>query len=109
MDTQATDLQLLANRIAKLERQNRFWKIGGVLAALALASLLAVGVRAQQEWLRATQRAKLIEAQDFVLTDANGITKGEFSTKDGNPILELYGPTGKVIWSTNPRMVIQGQ
>ncbi len=109
MDTPATELQLLADRIAKLERQNRFWKVGGVLAVMALASLLAVGVRAQQEWPRATQRAKTIEAEAFVLTDANGVTKGEFSTKDGNPILQLYGPTGKVIWSTSPRMVIQGQ
>ncbi len=108
MDTPATELQLLANRIAKLERQNRFWKIGGVLAALALGSLLAIGVRAQES-RRPTQRANLIEAGAFVLTDASGVTKGEFSTKDGNPILELYGPTGKVIWSTNPRMVAQGR
>ncbi|HEY6904923.1 MAG TPA: hypothetical protein VI216_11495 [Candidatus Acidoferrales bacterium] len=108
MNNPATDLQLLANRIAKLERQNRFWKIGGVLATLALASLLAIGVRAQ-EWPRPTQRAKLIEAGAFVLTDANGVTKGEFSIKDGNPVLQLYGPTGKVIWSTNPRVVTQGE
>lgn len=108
MDTPATELQLLANRIARLERQNRFWKIAGALAALALASLVAIGVRAQ-EWPRPAQRAKLIEAESFVLTDANGVTKGEFSTKDGNPVLQLYGPRGKVIWSTNPRMVIQGQ
>jgi hypothetical protein len=106
MDT--PELQLLANRVAKLERQNRFWKTGGVLAALALAALVAIGVRAQ-EWPRPTQPAKLIEAQAFVLTDANGVTKGEFSSKDGDPVLELYGPTGKVIWSTNPRIVIQGQ
>jgi hypothetical protein len=109
MESPATQLQLLADRIAKLETQNRFWKIVGVLAVLALASFLAVGVRAQQEWPRATQRAKLIEAESFVLTDAKGITKGEFSAKDGNPVLELFGPTGKVIWSTNPRMVMQGQ
>jgi hypothetical protein len=108
MNIPATELQLLANRIAKLERQNRFWKIGGVLAALALAALVTIGVRAQ-EWPRPMERAKVIEAGAFVLTDANGVTKGEFSTKDGNPILQLYGPTGKVIWSTNPRMVIQGQ
>jgi hypothetical protein len=108
MDTPATELQLLANRIAKLERQNRFWKIGGMLAALALAALATIGVRAQ-EWPRPMERAKVIEAGAFVLTDANGVTKGEFSVKDGNPILQLYGPTGKVIWSTNPRMVIQGQ
>jgi hypothetical protein len=108
MNIPATELQLLSNRIAKLERQNRFWKIGGVLAALALAALVAIGVRAQ-EFRGPMQRAKVIEAEEFVLTDANGVTKGEFSTKDGNPILQLYGPTGKVIWSTNPRMVIQGQ
>ncbi|HEY6441994.1 MAG TPA: hypothetical protein VIY66_01500 [Candidatus Acidoferrales bacterium] len=107
MDTSATELQLLANRVAKLERQNRFWKIAGVLAALALGAFVAIGVRAQ-EW-HPTQRANLIEAGAFVLTDTNGVTKGEFSTKDGNPILELYGPTGKVIWSTNPRMVAQGR
>ena len=107
MDTPATELQLLADRIAKLERQNRFWKTGGVLAVLALASLLAVGVRAQQEW--PTQRAKTIEAEAFVLMDANGVTKGEFGTKGGSPSLQLYGSNGKVIWSTNPRMVIQGQ
>lgn len=108
MDTPATELQLLASRIEKLERQNHFWKIGGVLAALALAALAAIGARAQ-EWPRPAQRAKLIEADAFVLTDANGVTKGEFSTKDGNPVLQLYGPAGKVIWSTNPRIVIQGQ
>ena len=108
MDTPATELQLLANRIAKLERQNRFWQIGGMLAALALAALATTGVRAQ-EWPRPMERAKVIEAGAFVLTDANGVTKGEFNVKDGNPALELYGPTGKVIWSTNPRMVIQGQ
>jgi hypothetical protein len=108
MNIPATELQLLSNRIAKLERRNRFWKIGGVLAALALAALVAIGVRAQ-EWPRPLERAKVIEAGAFVLTDANGVTKGEFSTKDGNPILQLYGPTGKVIWSTNPRVVIQGQ
>lgn len=109
MDTPATELQLLADRIAKLERQNRFWKIGGVLATLTLAALLAVGVRAQQEWPRSTQRAKVVESEAFVLTDASGVIKGEFSTKDGSPALQLYGPTGKVIWSTNPRMVIQDQ
>lgn len=108
MHIPATELQLLANRIAKLERQNRFWKVTGVLTVLALASLLAIGVRAQ-EWPRPAQRAKLIEAESFVLTDANGVTKGEFSTKGGSPSLQLYGSNGKVIWSTNPRMVIQGQ
>ncbi len=57
MDTPATELQLLANRIAKLERQNRFWKIGGVLAALALAALESLGSRAGMATSRAACQA----------------------------------------------------
>jgi len=94
----------LAERVAKLERQNRFWKIGGIAAIVALACSLTAGVWAQARVLpRGAERAfrsRTVEAEHFVLKDASGATRGEFSVTPQGPVLEIFGPAGKVIWST---------
>jgi hypothetical protein len=102
MEASNPELGLLAARIAKLESQIHLWKLAGLIATLLLAFSFVAGVGAQQRPGMFIPPAKELKAESFVLTDANGVTKGEFSTKNGSPILELYGPTGAVIWSTNP-------
>ena len=102
METSNPELRLLAARIAKLESQNRLWKLAGLVATVLLAFSFVAGVAAQQRPGMVIPLTRELRAESFVLTDANGVTKGEFGTKNGSPILELYGPDGKVIWSTNP-------
>ena len=110
METSKPEMYLLAARIAKLETQNRFWKLAGVIAMLMLACSLVAGVAAQQR-PGVIPLGQQLRAESFVLTDANGATRGEFGIKNGSPVLrlygpdpvlELYGPDGKVIWSTKP-------
>jgi hypothetical protein len=111
MKTSDINLGGLVERVTKLERQNRFWKVGGTLAALLFVFSLAVGVRAQQavpyrpapmpSVPNAEQSAKSIEAQAFVLTDADGNKRGVLTVTKGIPKLELYGVDGRVTWSTN--------
>jgi hypothetical protein len=109
MGTSDVELQGLVKRVAKLERQNRFWKLSGLLAALIFATSLAIGVKAQQEHPNIAPALKSIEAQAFVLTDADGVTRGSFTAKNGVPRLELYSSAGKVTWSTSPRIVTEGR
>ncbi len=110
METSNPEMYLLAARIAKLETQNRFSKIAGVIAMLMLACSLVAGVAAQQR-PAVIPFGQQLRAESFVLTDANGATRGEFGIRNGSPVLKLYGPDpvlelygldGKVIWSTKP-------
>jgi len=111
MDMAACDLELqhLGDRVAKLERQNRFWRLGGLFGALLFACSLAIGVKAQQDHGNIIPPSKSIESESFVLTDAAGVTRGELTVKNGEPQLELYNAGGKVTWSTRSRIVTQGQ
>lgn len=103
IDNQA-DFQKLAGRIAKLERQNRFWKWGGVLVLLMLAFSLVTGLRAQEAGAQAPMRAKTIEAERFILRGADGSVQGQWSVTPGGGKLTLWSPDGKVIWSSEPRV-----
>ena len=106
MEILDVNLQGLVDRVVRLERQNRFWKLGGVLAVSALALSLVVGARAQQPETKYTPEIpKAIEAQSFLLRDASGAKRGELGLENGVPKIELYNSSGKVTWSTNPRMV----
>ena len=110
MHTSADGTQELVERIGRLERQNRFWKIGGVAAIAALAFSLTAGVWAQEHVLpRGTERtlkSPTVEAEHFILKESNGVTRGEFTMTPTGPVLELFGPDGKVTWSTRrgPRL-----
>jgi hypothetical protein len=89
----------LLQRVQRLERQNRFWKLGGILAVLALAASLTASAWAQRRNAMPF-RTPTVEAEHFVLKDANGATRGEFTVTPNGPVLQLFGPGGHVIWST---------
>lgn len=102
MSENLSDIHQLAERIVRLEQQNRFWKIGGLLAIVLLASSLVAGLRAQEA--QAPYRAKTIEAERFLLKGPAGKVLGEWSATQGGGALALYSPDGKVIWSSAPRI-----
>lgn len=46
MEQTLPDVSELLGRIVKLERQNRFWKLGGLAALLLMAFSMTAGLRA---------------------------------------------------------------
>jgi hypothetical protein len=104
MDSEQMSIREMTDRIAKIERQNRFWKFGAILALVMLACSLVTAVRAEQDTKPALLRAGTIEAQHFLLKNADGTTVGIWSTKDGNGNLTLYSTTGRLTFSTEPRV-----
>lgn len=104
MDENRTNMQQLAGRIAKLERQNRFWKWGGLSALVLLAMSLVAGVRAQEVRDQMPYRGNTVEAQRFLLKGSNGKVLGEWSSTAGGGAIALYSPDGKVIWSSEPHI-----
>jgi hypothetical protein len=93
------DLNELVERVHKLERQNRRWKLASFLLLFVVASSLATGLVAQERIEPPLMRAKTVEAQSFLLKDADGIVRGKMNMKAGRPIFELYDQSGKVVWS----------
>ncbi len=85
MDNERTELQKLARRIGSLERQNRFWKAGGLLAIVLLILSVAAGLRAQEVATQAPYTARTLEAQRFVLKSSDG----EWSATPGGGALAL--------------------
>jgi hypothetical protein len=103
MQMTEVDLNSLVVRVKRLEKQNRIWKTGGLMALLVVGISLTASVTAQQRVPAVPMRATTIEAQNFLLRDARGTLMGRLAVKDGKPILELYDVAGRVTWSTNPR------
>ena len=97
------DLSELVERVGKLERQSRRWKLASILLLFLLASSLATGLVAQERIEPPLMHAKLVEAQTFVLKDADGIVRGQMRMKAGRPSVELYDQNGKIVWSAPPK------
>jgi hypothetical protein len=90
----------LSARVRNLESQNRLWKLSTLLLFLVFAVVMAKGLMAQGT---PPNHPITIEAQTFLLRDANGNVRGKLAMKEDQPTLELYDPTGKVVWSTGTR------
>ena len=92
----------LSARVRNLESQNRLWKLSTLLLFLVFAVALAKGLMAQGT---SPNHPITIEAQTFLLRDANGNVRGKLAMKEDQPTLELYDPAGKVVWSTGTRVI----
>jgi hypothetical protein len=81
METEDLEMQQVKDRLAKVERQNR-WLIG-----VGLALVLSCGIV-----LLTAQKpvARTIEAQGFVLKDAAGKVRAELHITDSGPELRMY-------------------
>ena len=70
MQTPESSLEALANRVAKLEAQNRRLKKAGIASFIVAAAVIAMGQAPAK---------KVIEANEFVLQDASGKTRARLS------------------------------
>ncbi|PYT71974.1 MAG: hypothetical protein DMG39_11585 [Acidobacteria bacterium] len=127
MNSSPLDVQTLATRVEKLETANRRWKSASAIALLFFLSLLLLSTRHAERVAAAARadrmepdvlHARSVEAQDFVLKDADGhiyarlslspqarIKKhgGTYLLPDdalpGQPSLQFYDDKGDVIWT----------
>jgi hypothetical protein len=89
----------LAERVRILERQNLCWKLASFFLLFIVASSLAAGLAAQVRNEPPLMRARAVQAQSFLLEDADGTIRGQMSMNGAGPNFEVYDQTGKVIWS----------
>jgi hypothetical protein len=108
MESNNAEMQQVMERLARVEKQNRWLVRGGVALVLCCASLLLMAPKPS---------ARTIEAQSFVLRDDAGSVRAELHMKDKGPELALYpayaGPKAavKVGLSLNedgPELVLYG-
>jgi hypothetical protein len=101
------DYNRLLVRATKLERQNRFWKMAGLLVLLRVFLSFGAKVRAQDAVLPPTPPLPTtLEARTFVLKDSAGIMRGKMTVDgDRHPALEFYDLDGNVTWSTDSRAI----
>lgn len=72
-------------RLAKLERQNRRFKRAGLVAMVLAGATLLLG-QATPQWK--------VEAERFVLKDADGKVRAELGMAGHGPLLALYDEDG---------------
>lgn len=140
MEFPQTDVQNLAVRIEKLEAANRRWKSASAIALLFVLSLLLLSTRHAERVAAAARadradqdvlRVRTVEAQDFVLKDADGQVHARFGLtpridekllnapngplylvpKDGvlpgQAALQFYDDNGHAVWTapTKPQVI----
>jgi len=75
-------------RLERLERENRRLKRAATAALAALAALALLG--------QAGPKRRTVEAEEFLLTDANGKQYARLGVRsDGSPVLSMSDQTGK--------------
>jgi hypothetical protein len=115
MHVSTPNLESLVARIEKLESQNRRWKLAAVILATSSATLVLAGAKLADRVDPQVLRADTVEAQNFVLKDAEGNVSARLgmnlnkleSNSDVSivipgppgPALQFYGKNGKPIWT----------
>ncbi len=112
-----TELQSLAARMDKLEAQNRRWRLASILLAVSSASLVLIAAKPADPVDSAVIHARTVEAQDFVVKDADGQIRARLTLnpqikikKEANgptfnmnaplgPALQFYDGKGDAIWT----------
>ena len=129
MNSSPVDVQTLVARVEKLESANRRWKSTSVIALLFVISMLLLSTKHAERVTAASRadriepdvlHARTMEAQDFVLKDADGHVYARFSITPaptaedqngrsprlyempvipGQASIQFYDQKGKVVWS----------
>jgi hypothetical protein len=90
MTAQAPELAAVVARLEKVERHNRRLRGAGIAVLVLAAAGLLMG--------QAMPKARIVEAEGFVLKDGAGKVRAELVVDKDGPGLELYGKNGKTIW-----------
>jgi len=86
----------LARRIERLEQANRRWRLAALILLLGWLVLLLAGFDFAQPNL---VKARSVEAQNFVLRDADGQVRARMAIGHDGPSLSFYDEQGKVVSS----------
>jgi hypothetical protein len=82
MQAPESNLEALANRVARLEAQNRRLKKAGIAVALLASTVVVMGQ---------APTSKVIEANEFHVKDANGRVRAKLLMSEGSgPRLDLF-------------------
>lgn len=129
MNPSEVDVQTLSVRIERLEAANRRWKSASAIGLLLVVFMLLLSARHAERVAAAARldriepdvlHARTVEAQDFVLKDADGHVYARFSIAPslgemaqngrspqlgempvipGQASIQFYDEKGKVLWS----------
>ena len=88
MKPETIDLLVVADRLEKLETENRKLKRAALLALSSLGAVLLMGQTAS--------RSTTIEAETFVLKDSLGRTRAEITLLPAGPTLRFFDESGNV-------------
>lgn len=126
MNSSPVDVETLAARVQQLESASRRWKSATAITLLLVISMLLLGTRHAERVAAAGNpdriepevlRVRTVEAQDFVLQDADGHVYARFGIAPdlaatdrfgrperlkgtpGQASLQFYDEKGKVVWS----------
>lgn len=91
MDSDATNLEVLAARVTRLESQNRRWKLAVSLLGVLSGSLMLTAAKPADRFELPVVRARAIEAQDFVLKDENGQVYARLRLTENRKALQVFG------------------
>lgn len=98
-------------RLARLERQDRWWRAAALGLALVVGVLLTAAFGGQNQldrgFILPPERPEGIRARAFLLTDRQGKVQGEWTIENGQPVLKLYAANGKVLWFAPPKMSLK--
>jgi hypothetical protein len=84
----------LIQRVERLERRNRRWKLAALALLLGCLVLLLAGFDYAQPFL-----ARSVEAQNFVLRDADGRIRARMAISEDGPRLSFFDEQGNVVSS----------
>jgi hypothetical protein len=95
MSDTSSNLAGLTERIAKLEKQNRIWRMFVIIALLIVIAIPLIWFAKEQGNL---------ESQSFVLLDAAGKHRAVLGTSaDGSPSLVFYDKDGHILTLLNTK------
>jgi hypothetical protein len=83
MAEQFATLEVILNRLERIERENRILK--GVVALVGVSFILLLTVGAAQTW-----SGRYVEASRFVLKDSQGRMRGQWAAQEDSSNLSLY-------------------
>jgi len=86
----------LCQRMERVEKSTRRWKLAALLLALLCLVLLVAGFDFAQPNV---MKARSVEAQSFVLRDADGQIRARMAIGDDGPRLSFFDEHGKIVSS----------
>jgi hypothetical protein len=86
--------EILEARVSMLEKQNRWLRVGWLIACLTVVCVLTLGQ---------SKAGNTIEAERFVLKNAKGESRADLTLLDGEyPRLSLRSPDGEKVTELSP-------